>query len=146
MSVTPPPDPASDHVRFDSDLEGQIAERKSKVADLRNKGVNPYANDFRVSHAIARVPRDVATLPHEPEIAAGAERYAIAGRLIQKTEKGKVAFLFLRGDRGEMIQLFAKVNYPEAWAVVSELQLGDIVGARGPMFATRIGKAALLVE
>ena len=132
--------------QFDSDLAGQIAQRQNKAEELRKKGINPYANDFRVLHSISQVPRDVDKLPHEPEITPDAIRYSIAGRLIQKTEKGKVAFLFLRGDRGEMIQLFAKVNNAAAWAVVSELQSGDIVGARGPMFATRIGKAAMQVE
>ncbi len=129
-----------------SDLEGQIRQRTHKVAELRERGMNPYANDFRVTHAIAEVPRDPQQLPPEPEIAADAPRYAVAGRLLQMNEKGKVAFLFLRGDGGEMIQLFVKIDYPDAFAVMKELQLGDIVGARGAMFATRIGKAAMRTE
>lgn len=132
--------------RYDSDLEGQIAQRTAKADELRARGVNPYANDFQVTHPIDEVPRDPATLPHEADIAEDAVRYAVAGRLIQKTEKGKVAFLFLRGDRGELIQLFVKIDYPAAFATVADVQLGDIVGARGPMFATRIGKAALRAE
>ena len=141
MSSAPPESP-----EFDSDLAGQIAQRQARSEDLRRRGVNPYANDFRVTHEIAAVPRDVAALPPEPEIAADAPRYAVAGRLIQKMDKGKVAFLFLRGDRGEMIQLFVKVNVAEAFALLPDLALGDFVGARGPMFATRIGKASMLVE
>src|SRR6058998_2738229 len=137
---------ARDEAHFDSDLEGQIAQRKAKAEELRGRGVNPYANDFRPTGDIASVPRDATQLPPEAGVTAESARYAVAGRLIQKMEKGKVAFLFLRGDRGEMIQLFATVNYPEVFALVSELQLGDIVGARGPLFATRIGKAAVLVE
>ena len=131
---------------FDSDMAGQIAQRTAKAEELRARGVNPFANDFIVTHDVAEVPRDVAELPPEAGITDSSPRYAVAGRLIQKTEKGKVAFLFLRGDRGEMIQLFAKVNFAEAWSVVGDLQLGDIVGARGPMFATRIGKAAMQCE
>ena len=38
---------------------------------------------------------------------------------MQKNEKGKVAFLFLRGDRGEMIQLFVKiVDYQDGRLVI----------------------------
>src|SRR5262249_23253016 len=136
----------SDGEARDSDLAGQMAHRSGKAVELRERGVNPYANDFRVSHAIADVPRDVAHLPPESEIGADSPRYSVAGRLLQINAKGKVAFLFLRGDGGEMIQLFVKVDYPEAHALVKDLQLGDIVGARGQMFATRIGKAALRVE
>ena len=130
----------------DSDLAGQIAHRTHKAEEMRARGVNPYPNDFRVTHAIGSVPRDINSLPHEPEIAPDAPKFAIAGRLLQINEKGKVAFLFLRGDRGEMIQLFVKVDFAEAFAALKDLQLGDIVGARGPMFATRIGKAAMRVE
>ena len=137
---------SSDPPAFDSDLAGQIAQRQAKAVELRDRGINPYANDFRVSHRIAEVPRDVAGMPHEPDIAADAPRFAVAGRLIQKNDKGKVAFLFLRGDGGEMIQLFVKVNVAEAFALLPDLQLGDFVGARGPMFQTRIGKAAMAVE
>src|SRR5258708_6069732 len=102
----------------DSDLEGQMAGRLRRAEALRARGVNPYANDFRVTHAIAEVPRDVTKLPPEKEIAADAPRFAVAGRLLQVNEKGKVAFLFLRGDRGEMIQLFVKVDYAEAFALL----------------------------
>ena len=39
-----------------SDLEGQMAARRSAVKALRERGVNPYANDFRVTHAIFALP------------------------------------------------------------------------------------------
>ena len=61
-----------------SDLAGQIRERQRKAHELRERGVNPYANDFRVTHAIADVPRDVAQLPSEAP--ADAPRYAVASR------------------------------------------------------------------
>ena len=132
--------------QFDSDLEGQIRYRTEKAAELRRRGINPYANDFRISHQLDEVPREVTRLPAEPEIAADAPRYAVAGRLVQINEKGKVAFLFLRGDRGAMLQLFVKVDVAAAFALLKDLAVGDIVGASGPMFATRIGKAAMKVE
>ena len=127
-----------------SDLAGQIRERQRKVEELRARGTNPYANDFRVTHNIHEVPRDPAGLPSDatPE----SPRYAVAGRLVQVNEMGKAAFLFLRGDRGEMIQLYVRVNQPEAFGLIKELHLGDIVGARGAMFATRKGKAAMAIE
>src|SRR6516225_7736951 len=88
-----------------SDLEGQMRARVAEVTELRAAGVNPYANDFRVTHAIAQLPHDLAALPPEPEIAADAPRYAVAGRLVQVNEMGKARFLFVRGDKGEMLQL-----------------------------------------
>ena len=126
------------------DLNGQIRERQKKIAELRARGVNPFANDFKVTHAIAEVPRDITGMPNEAP--PDAPRYAIAGRLVQLNDMGKAAFLFLRGDAGEMIQLYVRINNAEAFAVLKELHLGDIVGAKGAMFATRKGKAAMAIE
>jgi lysyl-tRNA synthetase class 2 len=119
--------------------------RTEAAQSLRERGVNPYANDFRVSHEVAALPNDVAALPPEDGISADAPHYAIAGRLVQVNEMGKARFLFLRADRGEMVQLYVKADNAEAFAVAKELQLGDIVGARGPLFKTRRDKRALKV-
>ncbi|HZS38483.1 MAG TPA: lysine--tRNA ligase [Polyangia bacterium] len=129
-----------------SDLAGQMNARLQAAADLRARGVNPYANDFRVSHAIAELPSDLAQLPPEPEIAADALRYAVAGRLVQVNEMGKARFLFLRGDRGEMVQLYVKADNAAAFEAAKTLDLGDIVGVRGPLFKTRKEKRALKAE
>jgi lysyl-tRNA synthetase class 2 len=130
-----------------SDLEGQMQARTQAAEALRERGVNPYANDFPVSHAIAGLPRDVAALGPEDAITADAPRYAVAGRLVQVNEMGKARFLFLRGDRGEMLQLYVKADNAAAFAVAkNELSLGDFVGARGPLFKTRKEKRALKCE
>jgi lysyl-tRNA synthetase class 2 len=59
---------------------------------------------------------------------------------------GKARFLFLRGDRGEMVQLYVKADNAEAFAVAKSLDLGDFVGARGALFKTRKEKRAIKVE
>src|SRR5260370_38297398 len=120
-----------------SDLEGQMRARLDAAEALRARGVNPYANDFRVSHAIAALPTDVTTMPPEDGITPESPRYAVGGRLVQVNEMGKARFLFLRGDGGEMLQLYVKADNAEAFATAKELSLGDFVGARGPLFKTR---------
>src|SRR5689334_15915617 len=119
-----------------SDLEGQMNARCAAAESLRTRGINPYANDFRVSHALNELPSDVATLTPEDGITPDAPRFAIAGRLVQVNEMGKARFLFLRGDRGEMAQLYVKADNAEAFTVAKELDLGDFVGAKGPLFRT----------
>jgi len=129
-----------------SDLEGQMKARLAAAESMRARGLNPYANDFRVTHALAELPNDIAALGPEDGIAAESPRFAIAGRLVQVNEMGKARFLFLRGDRGEMAQLYVKADSAEAFAVAKELDLGDFVGARGALFRTRKEKRALKVE
>jgi lysyl-tRNA synthetase, class II len=129
-----------------SDLEGQMKARRVACAELRGRGVNPFANDFRVEHTIAELPRDVAELPHEDGLDASRPRYSVAGRLVQVNDMGKARFLFLRGDGGEMVQLYLRANDTGPFEVAKTLDLGDIVGARGPLFRTRKEKRALKVE
>ncbi len=129
-----------------SDLEGQMAARTAAAQALRERGVNPYANDFRVTHQIADLPNDLATMPGEADVGASPTRYAVAGRLVQVNEMGKARFLFVRGDRGEMLQLYCKADNAAAFAVAKELHLGDFVGVVGPLFKTRKEKRALRCE
>ncbi|MFI5291186.1 MAG: hypothetical protein ACHQ17_16105, partial [Polyangia bacterium] len=100
-----------------SDLEGQMRARQEAVGALRERGINPYPNDFRTTHQIAELPRELSALPNEPEITADAPRFSVAGRLMQVNEMGKARFLFLRGDQGELVQLYVKADNAEAFAV-----------------------------
>jgi lysyl-tRNA synthetase, class II len=120
--------------------------RQDAAEALRGRGVNPYANDFRVTHQIAELPGDVGPLPSEDGLGSESPRYGVAGRLVQVNEMGKARFLFLRGDQGEMLQLYVKADNVDAFAVAKELQLGDFVGAHGPLFKTRKEKRALKCE
>src|SRR5581483_9119084 len=129
-----------------SDLEGQMKARREAAETLRAGGVNPYANDFKITHQIFQLPNDLAQLGPEDSVTADSPRYAIAGRLVQVNEMGKARFLFLRGDRGEMAQLYVKADNAAAFAVAKTLDLGDFVGARGPLFKTRKEKRALKAE
>jgi lysyl-tRNA synthetase class 2 len=129
-----------------SDLEGQMKARLEAAEALRARGVNPYANDFRVTHQLAELPADVTTMPPEDGLTAESPRYAIGGRLVQVNEMGKARFLFVRGDRGEMLQLYVKADNAEAFAAAKELGLGDFLGASGPLFKTRKEKRALKCE
>ena len=132
------------------DLVGQMQERRSIADALRQAGQNPFANDARLTHQIADLPasaqEDVATLPQDSEISDAHPRYAVAGRLLQVNDMGKAKFLFLRGDRGAMLQLYLRAEQAEAFALSDKLGLGDIVWASGPLFRTRKEKRALRVE
>jgi len=128
-----------------SDLEGQMRARQEAAAALRERGINPYANDFRVTHAIPQLPNEEG-LPPEDGITPESPRYAIAGRLVQVNEMGKARFLFVRGDGGQMLQLYVKADNADAFGMAKELGLGDFIGAAGPLFKTRKGKRALKCE
>lgn len=141
-----PTDPAA----TSSDLEGQMRERRQVIENLRASGINPFANDVRPTHQIfelpAGKPEEVSSLPLESELPADAPRYSVSGRLLQINEMGKAKFLFLRGDRGAMLQLYLKADVVEAFGLSKHLQLGDLIWASGALFRTRKDKRALRID
>ena len=76
-------------------------------------------------------------------LAAGMEtesRHRVAGRIVARRGHGKACFLDLRDGSGQ-IQLHAREDLlgEEAFALLVDLDLGDIVGAEGTAMATRRG-------
>lgn len=71
----------------------------------------------------------------------------MAGRLAARRGQGKVAFLDLE-DRSGRVQLWATVDRlgPEGMARVLDLDLGDLIGAEGPVTRTRRGELSVAVD
>ncbi|MGH2964331.1 MAG: lysine--tRNA ligase [Solirubrobacterales bacterium] len=121
-----------------------IAERREKLERLREADVEPFPHRFEGRVEIA----DVRAI-HEG-LAAGEEtedRYRVAGRLAARRGHGKAAFLDLV-DRSGRIQLHARQDLlgEESFERLVGLDLGDIVGAEGTVFATKRGELSLRLE
>jgi lysyl-tRNA synthetase class 2 len=126
--------------RSQSDL---LAERRAKLDRLREAGIEPYPHGFPDRSEIAAVRES-----HE-EIERGEEttdRYRVAGRLSAKREHGKSAFLDLRDGTGQ-IQVQARVDeLGDAYEGLLGLDVGDIVGIEGIVFASRRGELTIRAD
>jgi lysyl-tRNA synthetase class 2 len=126
--------------REPSDL---LAERRAKLDRLREAGIEPYPHGFPDRTEIAAVRES-----HE-EIEPGEEtsdRYRVAGRLTAKREHGKSAFLDLRDGTGQ-IQVQARVDeLADAYEGLLALDVGDIVGVEGTIFASRRGELTIRAD
>jgi lysyl-tRNA synthetase class 2 len=121
-----------------------IAERREKLARLRDSGIEPYPHSFEGRTEIAAL-RD----KHEG-LDAGAEtddRYRVAGRVAARRGHGKAAFFDLVDGSGR-IQLHAREDVlgEESFERLVGLDLGDIIGVAGTVFATKRGELSLRVE
>ena len=78
---------------------------------------------------------------------SGEGRVRVAGRVAARRGQGKVAFLDLE-DRSGRIQLWASLDRlgEEGMAATLDLDLGDIVGAAGPVARTRRGELSVAVD
>jgi lysyl-tRNA synthetase class 2 len=113
------------------------------LAKLRERGIEPFALRFD-KDADAQELHD-----RYRELAAGEEtddRRAVAGRIVLLRRQGKLSFVTLRDTTGD-IQLFLQEGVMgPGYGLVELLDLGDIVGAEGPLMRTKRGELSVKVE
>ena len=116
-----------------------IAERRGKLTALREEG-NPFPNDFRRTALADHLQREYGESSKE-ELEQANREYAVAGRLI----RNRGAFLLIQ-DGADQIQLYVnrKGLDPDTLAQIKGWDLGDIVGARGPIHKS--GKGDLYIN
>jgi lysyl-tRNA synthetase class 2 len=121
-----------------------IAERREKLERLRDADVEPFPHQFEGRREIADVRAAHTGLAPGEETDDG---YRVAGRLAARRGHGKAAFLDLV-DRSGRIQLHARQDVlgDESFERLVGLDLGDIIGADGVVFATKRGELSLRLE
>jgi len=72
---------------------------------------------------------------------------SLAGRVMAKRSMGKMAFLDIRDGSGK-IQLCFRYDFlgKEKYELLPELDIGDIIGAKGKLFRTKTGEVTLEVS
>jgi lysyl-tRNA synthetase class 2 len=118
-------------------LSDVLRDRREKLGRIRDAGIEPFPHEFSGREDIAEV-----RAAHEG-LAPGIEtesRHRVAGRIVARRGHGKACFLDLRDGSGQ-IQLHAREDLlgEEAFELLVNLDLGDIVGAEGTAMATRRG-------
>ena len=123
-----------------------IAERRSKLASLREEG-NPFVNDFK--------PKDLAQNLHEEfdevsneALEEGNNGVSVAGRIMLKRVMGKASFVQLQDSSGQ-IQLFItrdELNDGFYNDQFKKWDIGDIVGVTGVLFKTKTGELSVRVN
>lgn len=121
-------------------------ERLRKLADLKELGFNPYPADSHRSHNAGDVKDNFDTLE--------GQVVTIAGRVMGIRKFGKLAFIVVRDQTGEL-QLFlqdGKVGERDAAKSVLSLadlpllDTGDFIEATGPVIKTKTGEVSVEVQ
>jgi lysyl-tRNA synthetase, class II len=119
-----------------------IAERREKLARLRDAGVEPFPHEFDGRIEIAEV-----RAAHEG-LGAGEETassYRVAGRIAARRDMGKSAFLDLVDGSGRIQIQSRSDDIGRRHDELVGLDLGDIVGVDGTAFKSRRGELTLRV-
>jgi len=126
----------------DEDRSAVEQARRVKLARLRAAGIETFPAGFRRSHTLDEVRRG-----WEEALEAGQESgdvVRVAGRIVLKRAMGRLAFWTLRHD-GHELQAMLTVDAlgAEQFEVVLDLDVGDWVGAQGPVVKTRRGELSV---
>src|SRR2546427_9115682 len=113
----------------------QIVVRRKKLQALRERGIDPYPNDFRPDTATAEVHARLSARG-EAELARAAP-LSVAGRVMALRDFGKAGFLQVQ-DRAGRLQVHARRDSlgDEGFEVYRLLDLGDVIGVAGRPFRT----------
>jgi len=118
-----------------------MLQRRSKLAQIRAKGVNPYPYRFEVTHRSSEV------IGNFEALAESKEEVRIAGRLMSIRGHGKTSFAHLQDAEGR-IQIYVRRDTlgEELFALYGLLDIGDLIGVEGTMFRTRTGEITVEVR
>lgn len=117
--------------------------RRSKLASIRERGVDPYASDFKRTSTIAEVREQFGDLGIDEQTGVTV---SIAGRLVLNRVSGKLCFATLRdwtGDLQVMISL-NEVGSDKLAEWKTEVDLGDLIGATGQVITSKRGELSVL--
>jgi lysyl-tRNA synthetase, class II len=121
-----------------------IAERRAKLAKLRERGV-AFPNDFRRDALAA----DLLTAYGEKSteaLEAAPVRVAVAGRMRAKRVMGKASFAKLEDSSGAIQVFLQQATLGEVYDDFKSWDVGDVVGAEGNLFRTKTGELSVRVE
>ena len=133
------PEPLQDPL-LQPDENEIVAARRQRLLTLQAQGHDPYAQTrFNRTH----LSQDIATSFEEMD----GREVRVAGRIKSRRGQGKIAFADLWDDQGK-IQIVAQIDKlgEEAMKQFVDLELGDIIGARGEVFKTKRGEVSVQIE
>ena len=112
--------------------------RREKLDALSQRGIQPYAYRYDVTHRSSRVREDVEALE------ASGEVVRVAGRLMTKRGHGKASFASLK-DADGLLQIYLREDLlgPDAYADAVAFDLGDWIGVEGQVFRTKTGETTV---
>ncbi len=113
-----------------------VQERIKKREMLLESGINPYPHNFKLSHKASEIKEKYDLKPEETT----NDEVIIAGRLMTIRIMGKASFATIQDSTGR-IQIYArKDDLGDSYKLFKKLDIGDIIGVKGFVFATRTGE------
>jgi len=122
-----------------STLQDIMSLRIEKIKTLKEKNVNPYPYDFKVSHKALEVIKRYDELENQT--------VSVAGRMMSIRIMGKASFAHIMDASGKIqIYLSQKDLGDDVYDIFKHLDIGDFIGITGIVMKTRTGEVTAKAE
>ena len=129
------------------DAENELVNvRLEKLERLRSRGIEPYPYRYDRTHTTLDAVSLFESQESRDEADTRTDDVAVAGRMVAFRGMGKASFADLQDGFGRLQVLFRRDTLPDSYDILSDLDIGDWLGARGPLFKTRTGEITLEVK
>ncbi len=123
---------------FNQELNVLIKRRYEELAELKQKGIEPYAYSFEIDSDSD----DIKSCFKEEE----KRKVKIAGRIMTIRRMGKASFAHIQDHMGKIQIYLKKDDLGDEYDVFKLLDIGDIIGVEGFVFKTKTGEISIHVE
>jgi lysyl-tRNA synthetase class 2 len=124
-----------------SRLERITEQRLESLNRIRARGIDPYPHSYHPSHTVGEA---ITLFEQQGE---NSRDISLAGRIVSRRSIGKMSFLDIRDSSGK-IQLSLRYDLlgSERYELLEDIDIGDIIGAKGKLFRTKTGELTLEVS
>ena len=138
---------SQENTKIEDNSHDLWAVRKAKLDNMRASGFDPYRENWNQTHTSKTAIESYD--PSTPEGENSQHEVSVAGRVIIFRLMGKASFLKIL-DRDGIIQLYvSRDGLPEGVYnndFKKNIDVGDIIGARGKLFKTKTGEITVRVS
>lgn len=137
----------------DDDASGRerdvLGARREALARLRSRGIEPFALSLGAALGVAEPTPSAAVRDAHADLAPDTRTGAsavVAGRIVLSRSFGNLVFLTVRDASGDLQFVADRADLgDDGFALLEELDLGDIVAGRGAVGTTRRGELSLFL-
>ena len=131
------------------DPENQLMQaRLEKLRSLRANEIDPYPHRYDRTHtsdeALRLLERSEAERLGEGE--AQTDAVSVAGRIVRYRRMGRASFADIQDGHGSIQLLLRRNNLADTYETLKALDIGDWIGAAGPVIRTRTGEPTVEVK
>ena len=126
------------------ELSELLKNRREKLDQIREKGINPFPYRFDKTHTAVGI---LSEFDKIGEGEASKEEVVVAGRVMTKRGHGKASFAHLQDETGR-IQIYSRQDIigTDKYDIYRKLDMGDIIGVKGHVFRTKTGEITVKVS